>query len=98
MSYKTTTGGSRRAFIKQLAVGLFALPVLVSGLTKTARAQDTTIRTDQADPRYCPGDQCGWSYSPTRGDPDGDIPPGVAFEDLPHDWFCPVCGTDKADW
>ena len=25
---------------------------------------------------------CGWVYDPAVGDPDGDIPPGVAFEDL----------------
>ena len=38
---------------------------------------------------------CDWVYDPTVGDPDGNIPPGVAFEDLPDDWLCPVCGADK---
>ena len=31
---------------------------------------------------------CGWVYDPAVGDPDGDIPPGVAFEDLPEDYVC----------
>lgn len=38
---------------------------------------------------------CGWVYDPAEGDPDGDIPPGVAFEDLPEDYVCPVCGATK---
>ncbi|MFY9214180.1 MAG: rubredoxin [Tissierellaceae bacterium] len=38
---------------------------------------------------------CGWVYDPAVGDPDGDIPPGVAFEDLPEDYVCPVCGATK---
>jgi len=38
---------------------------------------------------------CGWIYDPALGDPDGNIPPGVPFEQLPDTWFCPVCGADK---
>ena len=38
---------------------------------------------------------CGYIYDPEQGDPDGDIDPGVAFEDLPNDWVCPVCGVGK---
>ena len=29
------------------------------------------------------------------GEPDGGIEPGVAFEDVPDDWRCPVCGVGK---
>ena len=32
------------------------------------------------------------------GDPDGGIPPGTAFEDIPADWFCPVCGARTSDF
>ena len=32
------------------------------------------------------------------GDPDGGIPPGTAFEDIPKDWFCPVCGARTSDF
>lgn len=45
---------------------------------------------------YCPA--CGYVYDPALGDPDTGIAPGTAFEDLPEDWVCPLCGTAKADF
>jgi rubredoxin-NAD+ reductase len=41
---------------------------------------------------------CGWIYDPEQGDPDGGIAPGTAWEDIPDDWVCPVCGAGKADF
>ena len=41
-------------------------------------------------------ESCGFIYDPAEGDPDGGIPPGTAFEDIPSDWYCPVCGARKA--
>lgn len=38
---------------------------------------------------------CGYVYDPEKGDPDGGIEPGTAFEDIPDDWVCPVCGVSK---
>lgn len=38
---------------------------------------------------------CGWVYDPEEGDPDGGIEPGTAFEDIPEDWVCPICGATK---
>jgi rubredoxin len=38
---------------------------------------------------------CGYIYDPEVGDPEKSIPPGTAFEDLPADWTCPVCGAAK---
>lgn len=38
---------------------------------------------------------CGYVYDPAVGDPDGGIAPGTAFEDIPEDWVCPVCGVGK---
>lgn len=38
---------------------------------------------------------CGYVYDPEVGDPDGGIAPGTAFEDIPDDWVCPVCGVGK---
>ncbi len=38
---------------------------------------------------------CGYVYEPELGDPDHGIPPGTAFEALPDDWTCPVCGAAK---
>ncbi len=41
---------------------------------------------------------CGYVYEPDEGDPDGGIPAGTRFEDIPDSWFCPVCGARKADF
>jgi len=38
---------------------------------------------------------CGYIYDPAVGDPDSGIAPGTAFEDIPDDWVCPVCGVSK---
>ena len=38
---------------------------------------------------------CGYIYDPEVGDPDGGIEPGTAFEDIPEDWVCPICGVGK---
>lgn len=38
---------------------------------------------------------CGYIYEPAVGDPENGIPPGTAFEKLPDDWTCPVCGAGK---
>ncbi|MRR09561.1 rubredoxin [bacterium] len=38
---------------------------------------------------------CGYTYDPAIGDPDGNVKPGTAFENLPADWVCPVCGAAK---
>ena len=38
---------------------------------------------------------CGYVYDPSKGDPENGIAPGTAFEDLPEDWVCPVCGASK---
>ncbi|MBQ9241661.1 MAG: rubredoxin [Proteobacteria bacterium] len=40
-------------------------------------------------------DPCGYEYDPAVGDPDSGIAPGTAFEDLPDDWCCPLCGASK---
>ena len=41
---------------------------------------------------------CGYVYDPATGDPDSGIAPGTAFEDIPADWVCPVCGVGKEDF
>ena len=38
---------------------------------------------------------CGYIYDPKIGDPDNGIAPGTAFEDIPDDWVCPICGLGK---
>ena len=58
---------------------------------------------DPATQRFlCTYNECDpYVYDPVKGDPDNingehPIPPGVAFEDLPDDWLCPVCGSPKS--
>jgi flavin reductase (DIM6/NTAB) family NADH-FMN oxidoreductase RutF/rubredoxin len=41
---------------------------------------------------------CGYLYEPEKGDPDGKIKPGTAFENLPAGWVCPVCGAAKSQF
>lgn len=41
---------------------------------------------------------CGYVYDPAVGDPDNGIKPGTAFEDLPGNWVCPVCGASKEEF
>ncbi len=41
---------------------------------------------------------CGLIYDPEEGDPDSGIEPGTAFEDIPDNWTCPVCGVTKDDF
>lgn len=38
---------------------------------------------------------CGWVYDEAVGDPDNGIQPGTAFEELPDDFQCPLCGVGK---
>jgi len=41
---------------------------------------------------------CGYIYDPELGDEEGEIEAGTAFEDLPEDWECPLCGAGKEDF
>lgn len=57
------------------------------------KKKETKVNAD----RYvCPA--CGYIYDPEKGDPDSGIKPGTAFEDIPDDWLCPICGTEKEDF
>jgi len=43
-------------------------------------------------------DLCGYIYDPAEGDPDNGVQPGTAFEDLPEEWVCPLCGAGQSDF
>ena len=38
---------------------------------------------------------CGWEYDPEVGVPEAGIEPGTAWEDVPEDFECPLCGVGK---
>lgn len=40
----------------------------------------------------CP---CGYIYDPAIGDEDNGVKAGTAWEDVPEDWVCPMCGAEK---
>ena len=69
---------------------MFAYPLLARG-RYVSRVAATTAQM-----WIC--ESCGFIYDPDEGDPDGGIPAGTAFEDIPDDWFCPVCGARKKDF
>jgi rubredoxin len=41
---------------------------------------------------------CGWVYDEEAGCPEQGIAPGTAFEDLPEDFTCPLCGVGKDEF
>ncbi|HEX2395047.1 MAG TPA: rubredoxin [Bacteroidales bacterium] len=55
--------------------------------------QKLAKKVQEADKYYCTA--CGYIYDPAVGDPENGFPPGTRFEDLPDNWMCPVCGTEK---
>ena len=40
-------------------------------------------------------DVCGYEYDEEIGDMENEIEPGTAWEDLPENWVCPICGVSK---
>ena len=43
-------------------------------------------------------DVCGYVYDPALGDPDANVKPGTAFDKVPDNWVCPVCGAPKSEF
>ena len=41
---------------------------------------------------------CGYAYDPKAGDPENNIAPETAFEDIPASWRCPLCGAKKEEF
>ena len=74
---------------------LAGIPALVESLIGVPEAEASEEKEgDSKMSKYQCG-PCGYIYDPEKGDPDSGIAPGTAFEDLPDDWCCPVCGVSK---
>lgn len=43
-------------------------------------------------------DACGYIYDEAVGDADSGLVGGTRFEDIPDDWYCPLCGVTKSDF
>lgn len=41
---------------------------------------------------------CGYVYDPAQGDPENGVAAGTAFENLPQEWVCPVCGAGQSEF
>ncbi len=41
---------------------------------------------------------CQLTYDEEKGLPELGIPPGTKWDDLPEDFECPDCGTNKEDF
>ena len=74
---------------------LAGIPALVKSLLQIQDEPEQQKESeDKKMKKYVCG-PCGYVYDPAVGDPDSGIAPGTAFEDLPDDWCCPVCGVSK---
>lgn len=72
------------------------IPALVRSLLGNTSEEGAAEETGkQEKPAIYRCGPCGYLYDPEKGDPDNGIPAGTAFEDLPDDWHCPVCGVSK---
>lgn len=43
-------------------------------------------------------DACGYIYDEAVGDIDSGLAAGTRFDDIPDDWYCPLCGVTKNDF
>ena len=69
---------------------------MVKNLQKQQNKIINNLKFNNMEKYVC--DVCDYVYDPEVGDPDTGIAPGTAFEDLPDDWTCPVCGVTKDDF
>ena len=78
-----------------------------SKLTQSKPAETAEPKAETAEPSKkpnaganrklkCPA--CGYVYDEAEGDSEGGFPPGTPFEELPDEWICPLCGTEKEDF
>lgn len=86
----------RRDILALIFAGILAAfgerGVQASPNTKVIKLEKWSCTNHDCDP---------YIYDPSVGDmnindEDNPIPPGVAFEDLPDDWICHVCGDPKS--
>jgi len=41
---------------------------------------------------------CGWIYDEEKGSPENGVAAGTAFDDLPDDFVCPLCGVPQENF
>lgn len=85
--------------------GIFAVITLESGIWKALSFLLMVIvaialgyrnfKTEKSATQRYECIECKYIYNPKVGNEKAGIVPGTAFEDLPDDWVCPVCGEGK---
>ena len=89
----------RRAFLVAVCAG-FALATFAANTFAVVPAPRVAV-TRRLEKWRCTNQDCEpYIYDPSQGaenitDEENPIPPGVAFEELPDDWVCPVCSDLK---
>jgi rubredoxin len=78
-----------------LTIGLTTENVLVAHQSLSGYVNSISPSAE-TDVYLCPS--CDYFYDPEVGDPYGGIVAGTAFDDLPSDWVCPICGASKANF
>ncbi|MDD3553482.1 MAG: rubredoxin [Deltaproteobacteria bacterium] len=72
-------------------------PLAGPGSVMERDKQETVAPQADAGPKYrC--NVCGYIYDPAVGDASQGVAPGTAFEALPENWKCPVCGASKEEF
>ena len=85
--------------------GIFAIILLESGIWKALSFLLMVIvalgigyrnfQSEKSDTQRYECVECKYIYNPKFGNEKAGVKPGTAFENLPDDWVCPVCGEGK---
>jgi rubredoxin len=95
-SWRCPVCGATKAAFKPLA-GPGSVMEENSSTAAAGTEKTTTTEKDSTMKKYrCL--VCGYEYDPEEGDPANDVNPGTAWEDVPEDWTCPVCGAGKEEF
>lgn len=55
-----------------------------------------TVEADQISQWTCL--YCGYVYDVAIGAPESGIPSGTLWDDIPDDWCCPNCSSEKSQF
>lgn len=76
---------------------LFVFVVWIRTIAYFSSNNKITTKSDKKTTKYiCI--PCWYIYDESKWDPDWWIIPGTKFEDIPDNWYCPVCGVGKSDF
>ena len=90
LSGATVTSNAALKAINRVVTGEDAAPAEEPAAEeKTETAEEPVVMASYV----CDG--CGYEYDPQTGDPECGIPAGTAFEKLPEEWICPLCGEGR---